>query len=526
MLEVLRLVRSVGALPNILYLLCYDSDILAHGIRHAAGVADGKAYLEKIVQLTIPVPRPETFQLRHWFEDTLARFAAPRDEDGVARLKLIVDIEGGRRLTTPRAVVRALDALRFLWPTLDKAGVDLADLVWLQLIKDDNPSLYRWVEEYCATAAELSLGTARVEDEERTVMLEKLLDAAGKDWFVSLHYRHYFAEQLPGLDLNYDKDGPMFSLFTNVGERERNLAIVGRRLASPDHYRLYFALADPSHALKQADFDAFWTASRESAQAVAQALVNMYTPKPPRSLGKVDILLERIRGSDPATLTRDQCSHILLGFADVLDDLYGIRPFERFWVTSLWDRAERMIAPLLQRLDPLQRTATVDAMFAEGRAISWLTTLFRRETFAHGRAGVRPKPESERYFTASQLDRIGAAMLARYGAMTLDAILAAIAPMDILFAWVQGGAAERVRSLVAEETIEDRQFLRLLDALLSTITTSEGSYKALNSENVAPFLDPDAVRVRLNGIATDAARPDLAEHAQTLLNAVETAKRF
>src|SRR6185437_2353953 len=63
MLEVLRLVRSVGDLPNILYLLCYDSDILADGIKHAAAVADGQAYLEKIVQLTIPVPRPETFQL-------------------------------------------------------------------------------------------------------------------------------------------------------------------------------------------------------------------------------------------------------------------------------------------------------------------------------------------------------------------------------------------------------------------------------------------------------------------------------
>lgn len=528
-LEVLRLVRSVGDLPNVLYLLCYDSEILAHGVKQAAQVDDGQAYLEKIVQLTIPVPRPEIFQLRFWFEDTLAGFAGPRDEDGADRLKSLIDIEGGRRLITPRAVVRALDALRFLWPTLDKAGVDLADLVWLQLIKDGNPQLYRWIEQYCATAAELSLGTARIDDEERSEMLAGLLDAAGKNWFASIHYRHYFAEQLPGLDLSYSQEGPLFTLLGKVSERERDLAIAGRRLASPDHYRLYFALADPSHALKQADFDAFWEAARESAEAISQILVEMHAPKPTRNLGKADILLERIRGRDPATLTSDQCANILLGFADGLDDVYRSRPFERFWVTGPWDRAERLVVPLLRRLDVSARASTIDAMFSQGRALSWLTKLFRSETFAHGRAGDRPKPESERYFSGPEFDRIAAAMLTRYRAMSLDAVLTTISPIDILFAWAQGGGAdevETVKQFLAKETIDDDRFLRLLDGLRSTITTSERSYKALKLANVAPFLDPELVRKRLDQIAADATQANLALHARALLGAVEVAEDF
>ena len=166
-IEILRLVRSVVDLPNVIYLLCYDSDTLAHSIERAAGEKSGRSYLEKIVQLTVMVPRPEPFQLRQWFSDELRLIASAKDEDELSRLKLVIDYEGSRQLRTPRSVVRALDAVRFFWPPLREAKADLADFVWLQLIKDGNRALYRWIEEYCGTAAALSLGTARVEDAEK-----------------------------------------------------------------------------------------------------------------------------------------------------------------------------------------------------------------------------------------------------------------------------------------------------------------------------------------------------------------------
>src|SRR5271156_3225246 len=62
-IEILRLLRSVVDLPNVIYLLCYESDTLAHSIETAVGVKSGHPYLEKIVQLTVMVPRPEPFQL-------------------------------------------------------------------------------------------------------------------------------------------------------------------------------------------------------------------------------------------------------------------------------------------------------------------------------------------------------------------------------------------------------------------------------------------------------------------------------
>jgi predicted KAP-like P-loop ATPase len=202
-IEILRLVRSVVDLPNVIYLLCYDSDTLAHSIEQAASVKSGHSYLEKIVQLTVMVPKPEPLQLRQWFSEELHLIASAKDEDELSRLKLVIDCEGGRQLRTPRSVVRALDAIRFFWPPLREAKADLADLVWLQLIKDGNPSLYRWTEEYCGTAAALSLGIARVEDAEKARELTTLLETVPGGHFDDLMYRHIFAEHLPGIELDH-----------------------------------------------------------------------------------------------------------------------------------------------------------------------------------------------------------------------------------------------------------------------------------------------------------------------------------
>jgi hypothetical protein len=101
--------------------------------------------------------------------------ASAKDEDELSRLRLIIDYEGGRQLWTPRSVVRALDAVRFLWPPLREAEADLSDLVWIQLIKNGNSALYRWIEEYCGTAAALSLGTAQVEEAEKASCSQQCL---------------------------------------------------------------------------------------------------------------------------------------------------------------------------------------------------------------------------------------------------------------------------------------------------------------------------------------------------------------
>lgn len=524
-IEVLRLARSVADLPNVIYLLCYDSDILAHSVEQASRVQDGRAYLEKIVQLTVMVPQPEPFRLRQWFSDELRQFSSTRSDDELSRLRSVVDFEGGRQLRTPRSVVRALDSLRFFCPPIRDAGGDLADLVWLQLIKDGNPALYRWIEDYCATAAVLSLGTVRVDDAERAQQLIALHAAVAPEHFADHNYRYYFAEPLPAVSVDFAQDGNGFTLFQRVSHEERDAAITGGRLASPDHYRLYFALAGPSHALTHRDHDAFWAAADNSPDRVAAVLLQLYALELTGSLSKADLLLERLRGVGDETLTPNRCRNILVGFADVMDDAYRARPFDQGWIVSLWDRATALAARMVARLDANTRAALIQHIFGEARALGWLTSLMRKETFAHGRYGNREKPDSEWLFTNDELDEIFELMLGRIRRLTTDELLTAVRPLDILFAWKQAGDETGPRKLLESSIATDGGLVAALKGLTTIRNSSErGSYSVLTRENLSPFLDFDAARQRIETLCNSDS--PLGLHAKALALAFDDEDSF
>ena len=62
----LRLIRAVADFPDVIYVLSYDPHVVASVLKKAVQVDDGAAFLEKIVQINIRVPRPEAFDLRSW----------------------------------------------------------------------------------------------------------------------------------------------------------------------------------------------------------------------------------------------------------------------------------------------------------------------------------------------------------------------------------------------------------------------------------------------------------------------------
>ncbi len=505
-IEVLRLVRSVADFPNVIYLLCYDSAILSHSIQKAAQVRDGQAYLEKIVQLTVMVPKPEPFQLRQWFTDELKLIAKTKTDDELARLRLVVDYEGSRQLRTPRAVVRILDSIRFFWPPLRAAGADLADLVWLSLIKDGNPGLYRWIEDYCGTAAVLSLRTGQVGDNERIEENKKLSKLVSESYFSDLTYRHYFADQLAGCELDYGKDASNFKLHQKVPDHVRDKSIKDCRLSSPDHYRLYFALAGPAHALTQHDLDQLWSASDLSEQNLGELILSWHLQLTPNLLSKADILLERMKEIDPDVLTASRSKCFLVAFSNVLDEAYRRRSFDLFWFNSVWDRAERIVPILLSRISDAERSAVIDVMFRDGLAISWLSTLFRSETFAHGRFGDRRKQNSEWVFSDVELDMVSKTLLARYKHLSLDQILGTVSPVTILYAWKQGGDENGPQSIIESSIASEKDLIETLDSLRSL----------MRWRDISSFLDVDEVWPRVIATIEESQDVALSERAKLI----------
>jgi len=524
-IEVLRLTRSVADFPNVTYLLCYDAAILAHSIEQASRVEDGHAYLEKIIQLAVPVPTPEPFQLRQWFADNLRDIAYTTSDSEVDRLKSVIDIEGGRHLKTPRAVIRTLDAIRFAWPTLRDVKGDLPDLVWINLIKNGNAALYRWIEDYCGSAAVINLGTGMVGEGEQKKKLEELATVTAKDYFSDSLYRHYFAEPLPGVEANLGEDGPGFKLFLRVDRMTGDIALQEGRLASPDHYRFYFALSSPSHALSQGDLQSFMEAVEQGPPHVASVILRLHAMPASGSLSKADILFERIKVAVLDTMSAPGRRNLLIALSDCLDEAYRLNPFSLSWSKSLWDRALDLIPLLLRSVHKHACEAVLHDMFAGGRAIGWLTSIMRAETFSHGRFGQRKRLEQEWLLSEEQLDIAFELMLARFRAMSPQDILGAISPIDILFAWSQAGDEDGPRKLAAAVGQDDTGLVEFLEAIaLVRHGAKQGSYTALTARNIDTFVDFEETRKRIAAIATSVSA--LSERAQRLSRAFDEGDRL
>src|SRR5690606_1712417 len=59
-------VKSLGDLPNVLYLLSFDADVVHLGLKQNAEKMD-PAFLEKIVQVSLKLPPPWREELRQLF---------------------------------------------------------------------------------------------------------------------------------------------------------------------------------------------------------------------------------------------------------------------------------------------------------------------------------------------------------------------------------------------------------------------------------------------------------------------------
>lgn len=523
-IEVLRLVRSVADFPNIIYVLCYDVERLAEAIQHGAGVKDGAAFLEKIVQLTVMVPKPEPFELRNWFAEDLDDLLGTVSEEVRLRLKTIIDQEGGAQLKTPRSVVRTLDSIRFLWPAVRDEKLDVADLIWLQLIKDGAPALYRWIETYVASVAATSFGTATVSDGGKEARLKTLLESADEGHFRDMMYRNMFADQLPGVEMEFGDDNDAFKIYQKVSARDRQSAIAARRLASPDHYRLYFSLTGPTHAITQAGFDRFWQAADTNSDDTSAVLLSLHAQASVGALRKSDVLFERLRAMDAELWTNERAKNVILALGQMMDDAYRQSPDEGNFIVSNWDRAERLLPILFGPLDGTERAAISKQLFEQGAAIGWLTSIIRSETFAHGKYGDQKKPPETWLLSEPEFEQACEVMLARYRAMTIAQLLSMPRPIQILFAWKQAGDEEGPRKLLAGATVSDAGLLEALDAFASRIDSSDrGRYTVLKRDNVEAFMDYDAVLNHLADIAKN-GEAGLRDHAKRLLTQANDAR--
>ncbi len=149
LLLVFKLIRLVGNLPNVYYLLCYDEKTLIDVLcRTDLAVGDrerAQDYLEKMVQIRLDLPALRSIQTGNLvdagIDAVLKRHDITLTSDQVPRVAQAYHSYLKQHFNTPRAINRFFAQLSACYGTLHDE-VDFVDFMFITFIRTTTPRLY------------------------------------------------------------------------------------------------------------------------------------------------------------------------------------------------------------------------------------------------------------------------------------------------------------------------------------------------------------------------------------------------
>jgi len=147
---IFQLVKAIADFDRVSYLLAYDIEPIKKVLSYNE-IYDGEKYLEKIVQLTYPLPRIGYWHLKEFLKKYLFSFiveiSLELDENGKNLLNELLDTTAVVRiLSTPRDVIRLINRLKVTCVNI-KNEVCFADVVAFESLEIKYPSIARQIRK-------------------------------------------------------------------------------------------------------------------------------------------------------------------------------------------------------------------------------------------------------------------------------------------------------------------------------------------------------------------------------------------
>ena len=140
---IVQMVKSIGQLPNMVYLLCYDRKIVWNALDQDA-THMGPSYAEKIVQQELEIPKPSTNRLLAMLDQKIAYLFGGIESS--PRWASILRDGVHRWIKSPRDVVRLANAVQFCWLAL-RDEIDSQDLLAVEGLRLFDPEAFSWLRE-------------------------------------------------------------------------------------------------------------------------------------------------------------------------------------------------------------------------------------------------------------------------------------------------------------------------------------------------------------------------------------------
>ena len=226
-LVIFRLIKSVGRLPKVMYLLAYDREAMENAVTKRFP-SEGSHYLEKIVQAGLDLPEPDQLRLDDMFLGFLGDIGLEPSEFKHQEFGNLFHGIVAPELRTPRDVIRLASAIS-ITIRLVRENVNLPDFVSLETLRVFRPSVYRAIR--ANKLAILNAGHS-----ERLDQKEDL----SKEYSMKLLGQESAADQLRLCDGLMRLFPQLQSVFANYVHSETDEWSRRRRVCSRRHFDTYF----------------------------------------------------------------------------------------------------------------------------------------------------------------------------------------------------------------------------------------------------------------------------------------------
>ena len=240
-MAVFRLIKSVGKIENVIYLLSYDRDVTEKMIKQDY-YCEGSHYLEKIVQASFDLPNPRKKDLIAMLESRLKNifgdlFLNKRSMINDRTRKIVIP-----EIKTPRDVHRLANVISVTYPAV-QLDVDFGDFISIETIRIFHPNIYKEIRDlkYSLTVprGQLSneenvLNRIRISCKDSNANIDKIMDAL-KLLFPNMNDNRSLIERARSITDGNQK----------------------KRIYSPLHFDTYFRFSVSEDIVSTAEFQEF-----------------------------------------------------------------------------------------------------------------------------------------------------------------------------------------------------------------------------------------------------------------------------
>ena len=506
-LIVFRLIKSIGRLPNVMYLLAYDRTPVEKAVRDKFK-SEGPQYLEKIVQAGFDLPKASKTDLCSAIDklhsELIEKLSLPKNASFSLGSTFMLFI--GHLIRTPRDAIRLFNALSITARPIAK-DVYFQDFVYLEAIRLFRPHLHRAIllHRFMILTAKKEEDIQKREDQSN--QFDDLLLGT-----VPENDRENMKRVLLHL---FPQLGPIWGPYGSDIRDCRRL----RKVCAPEHFDTYFTYSISKRTVPREDIETFLDPST-SKEVMQQQLRNGLRDIQDQGRSKTSYLIEEL-GCHATDIDLESAERILSAIYPVADELLTDSDVFHETYCNNDVRIYILTSDFLLHKTKSDERSKILLRICENATLGLLTTIGIMTLHPYQSFRKRENKEIEEFLTDEPLATAKAAyairnqILHKLTSTSKELILNAWNPLYILVQWNtwQPPSSNQVQSFLESILKDDTSVAKLAEVCLRTIYGKTGSgpegntYRQVIADGInvlKPLLNLDKLRIRLHDVAATA----------------------